>query len=81
MDERLVPILDRLSLLEQDERAIARQLASPATTDLPRLLTLSASYSGVQEGLSAQDEALITTLRSLLVASMDDGLAGRPPAQ
>jgi ATP-binding cassette subfamily F protein 3 len=71
VDERLVPILQRLDLLERDERTLVRQITSPSGPDLPRLLEASAAYAGVQEGLAVQDQALISTLRALLAAPVE----------
>jgi hypothetical protein len=68
VDERLLPYLERLDLLERDERTLLRQITSPAGVDLPRLLGLADAYAGVQEGIAAQDEALIGALRGMLAA-------------
>ena len=46
------------------EHTLVRQITSPAGTDLARLLELSESYAAVQEGIDAQDEALIGALRA-----------------
>jgi ATP-binding cassette subfamily F protein 3 len=71
VDERLLPFLERLDVLEREERSLARQITSPAGVDLARLLELSEAYAGVQEGIAAQDEALIGALRSMLAAPVE----------
>ena len=71
VDESLVPVVERLDRLERDERTVLGQIASSATTDLVRLRDLSSTYANLQEGLAAQDDALISALHAMLAAAQE----------
>ena len=70
-DERLIPVLERLDTLEREEERLLGQITAPVGFDLPHLLSISEQYAAAQEGLAAQDAALLTTLRAMLAASLE----------